>query len=344
MTDRQPIHIVEVAAAVVLLAAECTVFAVGFSPAPQLGRLAAGHAVVVALAAIWACRRPVRNGRYVWLLALTTAACGPLGPAGVLLAMAHERSHARNSLSLEAWHEMLFPPTGVDEQAEFWRRIGQRASDRPDDQRVTPFLDVLAFGSVQQRQAVVGIIAMQFQPAFAPALKAALRDQHNVVRVQAATALARLEQEFLERTIELDDAVARTPHDADVVLALASHYDEQAFNGLLDAARAQECRAKAAERYEDYLRQRPGDPSVEMRLARLQLRRGLPQEAAPRFRRLLDGGHPEARLWLMESLFAQGKYAEVRHTARGTAVEFDRIAPDFEAALALWDGREALTS
>ncbi len=343
MTTRRQLHVAEIVAALGLLVAELTLLGLGVSGVTPAAPLVAAHALVAVASAVWAWSRPVPGGRCQWLLVLSTAACGPLGPAGVLLAMAQERIRAGQAQSLDAWHEMLFPPTGADEQAELWRRVGQRASDRPGDQRVTPFLDVLAFGSVQQRQAVVGIIAMQFKPAFAPALKAALRDQHNVVRVQAATALARLEQEFLERTLDLEEAVVRDPHDVEALLALATHYDEQAFNGLLDPAREQECRAKAARGYEEYLRLRPDDRRVDLQLARLQLRRRLPREAEPRFRRLVGAGHPGASLWLMESLFAQKKYAEVRAVACAAAGERDGDAvPDVDAALGLWRGGEAV--
>jgi hypothetical protein len=337
------LHRSELVASLGLFAIELGILSLASRAALPAVVLAAMHTLVVAAVALWAWRCPVPTARYQWLLVLTTAACGPLGPLGVGLAMLHERRRAVHARSLEAWHETLFPPTGPDQQAELWRRIGQRASDRPADQRVTPFLDVLTFGSVQQRQAVVGIIAMQFKPAFAAALKLALRDPHNVVRVQAATAIARLEHEFLERTVSLEAAVSRAPQDAEAILALASHYDDQAFNGLLDEARAQECRTKAVGGYEDYLRQRPGDAGVELKLARLLLRQHQPAAAESRLRRLVDDGHRGARLWLMESLFVQRKYAEMRRLAQAAADEVEpSLAFEVDEALGLWAGREAV--
>lgn len=275
--------------------------------------------------------------RYVGLLVLTTAALGPLGPAGVLLAMLLEKVHARSAVSIEQWHEMLFPPMVADTKGDLWRKIGKRASDRPPDPRVTPFQDVLAFGSVQQRQAVVAIIAQQFRPAFAPALKAALRDEHNVIRVQAATVIARLEQEFLDRTFELEAAVQQAPDDPEAILALASHSDDQAFAGLFDPTREEQCRARAAEGYERYLQLRPHDQSVDLRLARLQLRRGLLEKAEPRLQRLAEAGHGSARLWLMEVLFAQGRYSDLSAVAsRFGAGAADSMPLEAAGAIELW--------
>jgi hypothetical protein len=296
----------------------------------------AAHVVAAGPAAYALLRSSWGDDRYVVLLAITTAALGPLGPAGVLLAMALERVHARGAVSIEQWHEMLFPPLVADMKGDLWRRIGKRASDRPPDPRVTPFQDVLAFGSVQQRQAVVAIIAQQFRPAFAPALKAALRDEHNVIRVQAATVIARFEQEFLERTFELEAAVQQAPGDPEAILALASHSDDQAFAGLFDATREESCRARAAEGYERYLDLRPDDQAVDLRLARLQFRRGLFEQAEPRLRRLAEAGHASARLWLMEVLFAQRRYRDLRAVAERFGTGADAMPIEAAGAIELW--------
>lgn len=355
-------------AAAVLLPLWIGVVTTGLRSGAPLSTMAVGYAVLVALTGWWA-RVPGRRGdRHALLLWLATAAFGPFGAAGVILAMFVERRHARHATSLEAWHTMLFPPSHVDEEAELWRRIGQRASDRPDAQQVTPFLDVLAFGTVPQRQAVVAIIAQQFRPAFAGALKTALRDEANVVRVQAATAIARLEHEFLERTLRLEQAArgfaeasgaaadagagaggeanadarggADARADALAVLALASHYDDYAFTGLLDPAREEDCRVRAATGYEAYLAQAPGDRVVAFRLARLQLRRGLPEDAEHRFRDLAEAGEPAAAEWLLEALFVMGRYTDLRRDAARHAAGPGLGTPEAQDAIALWAGRE----
>jgi polysaccharide biosynthesis protein PelE len=298
-----------------------------------------GHMVVLAVSGAWLFRPACRQMRYGALLWISTAAFGPLGGVGVLLAMILERRHARHATSAEEWHATLFPPTEHDDQDELWRRIGQRARDRPGERDVTPFLDILTFGSVPQRQVTISIIVQQFDPAFAPALRAALGDEHNVIRVQAATAIARLEHQFFERTLLLEAALDQAPDDADAILALASHHDEQAFAGLFDPAREQHCRVKAEELYERYLVQRPGDSGIEFRMARLLLRRRNAPAAELRFRRLADAGHPTARLWLMECLFAQGRYDDVRRAATGWGDRADAgVMPEADEAVALWAG------
>jgi hypothetical protein len=326
--------------AAALLAADGGLIAWGIGRGwPTLGVVSA-HLALASPVGVALLRSSWGDDRRIGLLAITTAALGPLGPAGVLLTMALERVHARSAASVEQWHAMLFPPLMADTKGDLWRRIGKRASDRPADPRVTPFQDVLAFGSVQQRQAVVAIIAQQFRPAFAPALKAALRDEHNVIRVQAATVIARLEQEFLEKTFELEAAVQQSPGDPETILALASHSDEQAFAGLFDATREEQCRARAADGYERYLELRPDDQSVDLRLARLQLRRGLLDQAEPRLKRLADAGHASARLWLMEVLFAQRRYRDMRAVAGRFGAASDEVPLEAAGAIGLWADAE----
>lgn len=334
-------HAGTAAIAVAALLAESALLVV-VARSASLPMLLTGHLLVLAAVGAWASRSAARTTRYALLLWMTTAAFGPIGAAGVLLAMGLHRHYARGATGIDAWHAMLFPPKTVDEQAELWRRIGQRASDVSGDRPVTPFLDVLAFGSVPQRQSVIAIIVQQFHPAFAPALKTALRDEHNVIRVQAATAIARLENEFLERTMALESAVRDTPHSAAAILALATHYDDQAFAGLLDATREHDCRVRASDGYSRYLDQHPHDDAVRFRLARLQQRRGCWPDAERLFRQLTDAGHPGARQWFMESLFVQGRYAELRHVAaRHTEGADDGQAPEIAEALALWSGSAA---
>lgn len=303
----------------------------------------AGHLVAVVAIGGWASRPARRGSRGALLLWVATAAFGPFGPAGVLLTIALERRYARRATGLEEWHAMLFPPTRVDEHADLWRRIGQRASDLGGKQQVTPFLDVLAFGSVPQRQSVIAIIVQQFHPAFAPALKAALRDEHNVIRVQAATAIARLENDLLDKTLRLESALRSDPDNPAAILALATHYDDQAFTGLLDGTREHESRVKAAEGYARYLDTHPGDRATRFRLARLQQRRGLLREAEVLFRDLVEAGHPGVRHWLMENLFVQGRFADLRAVAAGRGADAARpSSAEVSATMALWTAeREA---
>jgi thioredoxin-like negative regulator of GroEL len=331
-----------IAGALLVLGAYALAALVAGGRDPGLAGLLACHAAIAGAtgAAVIVSGRAHQPG--LALLVVGTAAVGPLGAVGVLVTTALTTYFASKATSVEAWHAMLFPPTEVDPRAALWRRIGQRASDRPADAQVTPFLDILSVGSIPQRQAVIALIAQQFRPAFAPALRLALRDEHNVVRVQAATAIARLENGFLERTLRLERQARDRPDDDAVRLELAGHYDDYAFTGLLDPSRELDCRAKATASYRAYLDRHPEDVGVRFRLARLELRRG-ELEAAERLLRALvtERSAPDASLWLMECLFRQGRYGAVRAIAsESPPADHEAQPPEVASAIALWQGRE----
>ena len=128
-----------------------------------------------------------------------------------------------------------------------------------------------------------------------------------MIRVQAATVIARLEQEFLDRTFELEAAVREAPDDAAAMLALASHCDDQAFAGLLDA----DARGAVPRQGRRRLHERTSSCGPTIRRwtcgwPGCSCGAGLYDQAEPRLRRLAESVTARARLWLMETLFAQG--------------------------------------
>ena len=76
---------------------------------------------------------------------------------------------------------------------------------------------------------------------------------------QAASAITRVEDEFLQHSLSLADEVRRHPGDASRVHALAVYHDEYASAGILDADRARDSRNTARTAYLDYLQLQPDD-------------------------------------------------------------------------------------
>jgi len=110
------------------------------------------------------------------------------------------------------WYRSLFPDSDTDPSQELLERIA--AADSESGPSVTAFADILAFGSLAQKQALIALISRQFQPAFGPVLKKALTDGHSAVRVQAASAMNKIENQFFEQVLALSRAVSERPHEA----------------------------------------------------------------------------------------------------------------------------------
>lgn len=275
------------------------------------------HLVVCASAAVVAWRVPaLRADRSIALAVVVMTGTGVLGVVGAALSLSVTWLLRHQHHTIDEWYGQLFPRFAPEAHAALWRRVGQRASDRRQPLEVIPFLDLLQHGTIPQKQSVISLISNAFRPAFASALRAALTDSQNVIRVQAATAIARLEHQFLEDTLRLEAQLKTDAVVLDDVMALAQHYDDYAFTGLLDAGREADCRDKALALYERARALAPDDGLIATRLGRLLLRLGRYEaaEAALRVAASKADDH-ESRLWLMECYFRQHRYGDLRRVA-----------------------------
>lgn len=278
----------------------------------------AGHLAISALLAGWAYwRRHSADQRLDGLLAVVTIFMGPSGPPCALLCALMLAIFRRYATGFHDWYLSLFPESQIAPAQELYEMI-VAGRERAGAATVSSFTDVMTVGSPQQKQAVIALVARHFRPAFTPALKLGLADADPSVRVQAATATARVEHEFNERWLKLNRVVDSHPDDGGAHYALARHLDEYAFCGLLDANREQELRQKALERYRAALALASDDSALRNDMGRLLLRIGLAAEAAetlaPVAAAAAVSGAPDRRLlaWYAESLFRLGRFDELR--------------------------------
>ncbi|KAA0590454.1 hypothetical protein J2848_005037 [Azospirillum lipoferum] len=287
-----------------------TPFAVSFA----VPLAAALHLLLCTLVGLWL-RSRARRGRdlrLAGLLLVTLVPLGPLGAACTLVTTALLALFSRYATGFQDWYLSLFPESETGPAQELYELI---VTGRENAHLVAgeSFTDVMSVGSPQQKQAVIALVARHFRPAFTPALKAGLADTDPSVRVQAATATARVEHEFNERWLTLDRAARAHPDHADSLAALARHLDDYAFCGLLDSNREAEIRDKALDGYRRSLDLAPEDDGIRHDLGRLLLRCGLAGEAADRLAPMIDRT-PDRRIlfWYAESLFRLGRFADLR--------------------------------
>jgi polysaccharide biosynthesis protein PelE len=299
------------------------------------------HCVVVAAIAL-ATRRPrAEDIRLPMLVTCSTAALGPIGAVGSLLTLVLARHYVRRALPFEEWYRSLFPDTQETGNRKVVDRIA--ASEGREAETVTAFFDLLSFGSLQQKQDLIALVSSQFRPAFGPVLKRALQDDHSAIRVQAATAMSKLENTILQRTMELTRQVRANPGDTEALRALAQHYDDCLFCGILDSRREEDLLAEALAVYRECLSREPRDLATRLAAGRLLLRSKRFNEAAEYFHEAADpsSGKPQAALWYMESLFQLGRFGEIRRLARDWASRRASSAgypPEAIEAVRLWAG------
>ncbi len=305
---------------------------------------AAVHLLLAAALVAWTCRsRTCRADlRLPLLLTMTTAFLGPFGAGGVLLTIVLVKRYARSTPCFEEWYASLFPDQATDASIDLWQRV--LLSSEPDAGRagVTPFSDILCFGSLPQKQELITLIAKHFRPAFAPVLRMAIGDVNNGIRVQAASAIAKIEDEFLPRTVDAVAAVQAHPAGAAPLLALARLHDEYVSAGLLDAQRERDSRQQALAAYRDYLTLRPDDCDARVSVGRLLLGGDDCEGAARWLEASLDGGHssPQLLLMYMDVLFHLNRLGDLRRVAASSRAVCDRDDVSIEAreTMKLWAG------
>jgi polysaccharide biosynthesis protein PelE len=313
-------------------------------------RLCALHALLSTALIVWAWMAPAagRDQRYPWLLALFTLLAGPVGAGGALFSMLLGFAYSRQSTSFENWYASLFPEQD-DRMPQMLAESIARKGTAVAEPEVTPFSEVFAFGTKEEKLEALVRMTRKFKPAFAPLLKMALNDPINTVRVQAAAAISKIESDFLAESGRLTERSSHRPEVPELLLESARHYDDYAFIGLLDLLREQDNRARALRLYIEYLRQVPADEQARLSVGRILMRQGEYRQAANWFEECNSAGlaSPQVALWQMEALARLGRYSDVRKLAREHRRE---LADDTEypaeivGAVRLWSGESFSTA
>ncbi len=311
--------------ALLLTAAEARLYSVYSAGSLSSGELALVHLTLLIFPTVlflWTWRGG-RDLRLPLILLTSVAVMGPVGAAGTVLCLLAGLLFSLSATPFEEWYRALFPAEESRFSRDVFEQILATGTSTHAGNLPTPFVDVLTYGTVEQKQTVITLISKHFKPSFAPTLLRALQDRSNAIRVQAATAMARIEHGFSARTLELEEQRTENPEEESLILAEACHFDDYAATGLLDRTREIENREKAREGYEEYLSRHAGDERVRVALGRILVRQRRYEEAAVWFERSLDkDGSPNAFAWLMECLYHLGRHDELRKLARSQMKRF----------------------
>lgn len=290
------------------------------------------------------------HSRMMVLLTVTLFFLGPIGPLGVMFTMLLHARFRRNATPFDEWYESLFPEEVDEPSRRLYEMLTRGLADSASQENVTSFTDVLQYGSIEQKRAVISLLSRDFRPEFAPALQSALADPNPAVRVQAATAAANIEGSFLERAIDLENEARRWPDDADVQMAVARHFDDYAFSGILDGDRRTENQRKAEGFYRRTLELDPKRAAASLGVGRILVRQGRLEEAASWFEKGFAAGFVGTApvSWYMESAYHLGDYEKLRYAVAGFGediLEYPGASERLKDVIRLWLGHEsALTA
>ena len=300
---------------------------------PAFGWLAVlGHVATSALLLWWGLKRRRRAQRYPALLAISTTALGLAGAVGATFASLAQRAYRSEARSFQTWYFNLFPPR-TQRKARAWYDLSRALGD-DDVGGVESFADLIRFGDIDQKLAIVALIARRFEPRFAPVLHAALQDPDASVRVQAATAAAHIENDFVDRWVKAKRRADARTGDAEAQGDLARLLDDYAFAGILDERRESELRAAAEACYREALARDPDNVANRLGFGRLQIRLGRHVEALQTLLPLSRDPSPEAAGWIIEALFRMGRFDELRRFCG--RLDVDALPERLAAAVSLW--------
>jgi hypothetical protein len=288
------------------------------------------HALAIALVLAWSSfsRKQNYNERFGSFLLPMTITAGPFGVIICLIASLTYALCAARAPTPSEWIESLFEREADSESTRISERILLGLDDHEEAEKVEPFRDILTGGTVLQKQMATAKIARYFRPQFAPLLLQAAKDSNAAVRVQAATALAKIERDFMMRYIKLENTLKQLSNNNPLKIALAELYDDYAYTGLLDENNRQSLREKAIDIYKACLATRDNQ-DWRIRLARLYLRQEQPQEACDCLAPLVKSPQVSQRAvhWYMEALFRLKQYDDLRAIA-GTAASYAKQTSD----------------
>lgn len=260
-----------------------------------------------------------RDLRLPLLTLVFTMSMGPFGSGIAVFSILFYVSNKRAGLNFLQWYQDLFPQNERKHSENIYERIIYGLDKIVERSSIEPFKDVLAFGTLQQKQMALAKITRHFRPNFAPALLQAIDDPSNAVRVQAATAIAKIEHSFMEKYLSLEKDVAHDPTNIKKMKSFGKLCDEYAHCGILDPDRKNQSWNKSIEMYTKVASLAPDDEETKLALGRLYLRNNRPQEAYEWLHKVVEKGGlatPNIVTWYMESLFLTHQYDKLHATAK----------------------------
>ncbi len=311
--------------------------------------LLALHAGVAILAMLLLLRRDARRQPLLLLFVVAVAFLGPLGIIGTGLAALLRIAFAWRARPFLEWYEALFPAFGQDRTEALHERVVLRGHGPSVRSTVAPFGDIMARGTLAEKQSALSLIGAGFRPEFAPALRSALNDPEASIRVQAASAVAQIERHFVERGETLAARRAERPDDASLI-ELAQHHEALAASGLLDAGRARDAATTALALHLRLAEQGPGLP-LRMTSAgaagRLLLNLGRAEEAVRLLTRANSESPPTAEILgpYLDSLFRLRRFVDLRDICRRLSHDTAQSRGDaLDDVIRLWgdDGDDTL--
>ncbi len=287
--------------------------------------------------------------RFIIITTLFLALMGPFGAAMSLAIIILYGGYVFFVDPIANLMKMLMPLLMKTKSTELYERIqyGMESYDISADP--VPLHEVIKFGSVKQKLSAIEKMLRFYHPEFIPALKLALADTNNSVRVMAATAISSLEDRFHKIYVELENKYTNDPEDPGIILALADHCYEYAHATVFDENRLNKMKRIAAGKYEEYLNLRPDDSQAMMKAGQLYFELGDYDSAEKAVTKLSESDETLTRdvyLLLMRVYYEKKELSKMHRLTGDHYARLSELAEkggyhEFEDVLFAWGGVSA---
>jgi len=189
--------------------------------------------MIAATAVIWRHRATIADATPYALTLLSSLVSGPAGAAIAAMALIRHSGESTNPQLLADWYDRIALAGDVDPVTDLYNTVAMGRALHTSNVPPQVFDTVMTSGTLADRQTALGLIARQFQPSYAPALRHALVSPEPVIRVQAAAVAVKVRAGLKATLIEaLQRANADLPPADAAALAVDLHLMEK--SGLLE--------------------------------------------------------------------------------------------------------------
>lgn len=180
---------------------------------------------------------------------------------------------------------------------------------------VIPFLDIMEWGTLAEKQLVLNKIVRNFIPSFMPAIRKAFLDDCNLVRVQAASTIVAVEKLFMDEEMHLTEQL-ESGDDEEALRALAMLRIKKVESGILDPISERYTRSLSIAGYLSHIAMDPGDKAAKREVTRALIDAGQYRHAllllSREFQANKEDFDDETLNLYSQCLFQLGAYGELR--------------------------------
>jgi hypothetical protein len=201
-------------------------------------------------------------------LLLHNLCLGIVGTFIVLLTTIKYFLYSLNNIAFEEWLENLFPTSNRNESDVIYETIKYGLFDK-ETEYIESYLDLMTYGSTIDKQTLIARAVQYFKPSFAPIILRALNDKDNIIRVQAAASINKVNDSFYQNYKEHEAKLLDSDNLYKNKMQFSMISIEYIESGILDPNFAKKIKVKNVLNLKECIDIMPNDETPKFLLARL---------------------------------------------------------------------------